>query len=280
MGNGQNETGIFVKQIKKFKQQQTSHAQSHKGAVRKINEDAYLELPQYGVWVVADGMGGHSAGDVASQLVIDIVQSHVEAVSADDLNCDLLINALKTANEELLTLSKYHLNGKMAGSTVVILFIKDNFFHMLWAGDSRGYLLRDHQLFQFTKDHSQVNDMVDEGVIALSEAEDHPLANVITRAVGVDKDLNVEVKELSIEDNDVFLLCSDGLNKEVSDKEIEKALQSGSIIDSGMALMHASLVRNARDNVTCILIKNKRQYNKIPLLDDDITIPYIRSINQ
>jgi len=268
-----------VKQVNTFNQQQTSHAQSHKGAVRQINEDAFLELPHYGVWVVADGMGGHSAGDVASQLVIDVVQSHVEAVTPDALDCDLLVNALKSANEELLNLSKYQLNGKVAGSTVVILFIKDNQFYMLWAGDSRGYLLRNHQLIQFTKDHSQVNDMVDEGVLELSEAEDHPLANVITRAVGVDENLNVEVKELSINDSDVFLLCSDGLNKEVSDKEIEKALQSGSIIDSGMALMHASLVRNARDNVTCILVKHKGEFNKIPLLDDDITIPYIRPIN-
>jgi len=175
-----------VKQVNNYNQQQTSHAQSHRGAVRTINEDAFLDLPQHGIWVVADGMGGHSAGDVASQLVIDAIESVIETVSPDKMSCEILIQALKSANESLLNLSKSQLDGKVAGSTVVILFIKDNRFYMLWAGDSRGYLLRDNELIQFTRDHSQVNEMVDEGLISQDEAETHPLANVITRAVGVD----------------------------------------------------------------------------------------------
>lgn len=276
MANGQKEIGIFVKQVNNYNQQQTSHAQSHRGAVRTINEDAFLDLPQHGIWVVADGMGGHSAGDVASQLVIDAIESVIETVSPDKMSCEILIQALKSANESLLNLSKSQLDGKVAGSTVVILFIKDNRFYMLWAGDSRGYLLRDNELIQFTRDHSQVNEMVDEGLISQDEAETHPLANVITRAVGVDKKLEVEVKELFLHDKDVFLLCSDGLNKELSDTEIEQALQSGSIIDSGMALMHTSLVRDARDNVTCILVKHNAEISHIPVLDDDTTIPYFR----
>ena len=256
---------------------QTSHAQSHRGTVRKINEDAFLELPHKGVWVVADGMGGHSAGDVASQLIIDTIQRVVESTELENLSCDMLVNALQTANKELLQISKNQLEGKLAGSTVVILFIHQARCFLLWAGDSRAYLLRDHILSQVTKDHSQVNDMVDEGVLSIEEAEHHPLANVITRAVGVDKKLDVEIKEVYLKSNDIFLLCSDGLNKEVSDSEIQHMLQSGSIIDSGMALLHACLVRNARDNVTCILIKNEQEQSLIPELDDDITIPFFRS---
>ena len=258
---------------------QTSHAQSHRGTVRKINEDAFLELPHNGVWVVADGMGGHSAGDVASQLIIDTVQRVVESTKPQDLNCQVLTNALKAANEELLYISKNQLEGKLAGSTVVILFIKGSHGYMLWAGDSRGYLLRDQKLSQVTKDHSQVNDMVDEGVLRKEDAEHHPLANVITRAVGVNKDLDVEIKEVDLNHNDIFLLCSDGLNKEVSDTEIQHALQSGSIIDSGMALLHASLVRNARDNVTCILVKNQLQPVVTSMIDDDVTIPFFRTLS-
>lgn len=255
---------------------QTSHAQSHRGTVRKVNEDAYLELPCHGIWVVADGMGGHAAGDVASQLIIDTVQRVVECTSAEEMCCDILVNALKGANERLLRMSEMEFSGKVVGSTVVILFIKNSSCYLLWAGDSRGYLLRDQQLSQVTKDHSQVNDMVDEGVLKPEEAETHPLANVITRAVGVAADLEIDIKKYDLQHEDVFLLCSDGLNKEVSDAEIEQALRSGSIIDSGMALMHASLVRNARDNVTCILVKHQGQASNSPACKDDSTIPVFR----
>lgn len=251
-----------------------SSAQTHRGTVRKINEDAFLELPSQGIWVVADGMGGHAAGDIASQLVIDTIHKKVEFLSQSEINTDVLVDALKDSNTMLQQMSKTQFSGKVAGSTVVVLWIKDDKYHLLWVGDSRGYLLRKNFLKQITKDHSQVNDMVDEGVLAAEDAEKHPLANVITRAVGVDIELDVDIKIDYLAEGDVFLLCSDGLNKEVSDKEIEQALQPGNIIDAGMALMHASLVRNARDNVTCILVKNKTNVDGVIQNHDlDSTIP-------
>lgn len=254
---------------------QTSHALTHLGTVREINEDAFLELTKYGIWVVADGMGGHAAGDVASQLVIDSLQVLVTNTPKDSLNCQLIIDCLKDANRKLLSLSDSTYRGKSLGTTVVILFVKDETAYFLWAGDSRAYLLRDQQLSQITKDHSQVNDMVDEGVLSLQQAEQHPLANVITRAIGVFDDLEVSVIQLTLQNEDLFLLCSDGLNKELSDLEIQKTLQSASIIDSGMALIHTSLVRNARDNVTCIVIKN-RQKEVVVTQSDDFTIPLFK----
>ncbi len=253
---------------------QSSHAQTHRGTVREINEDAFLERPMQGVWVVADGMGGHAAGDVASQLVIDNISKSIEFLSVNEINTTVLVQSLKQSNAMLQQMSQTQFSGKVAGSTVVILLIKDDTYHLLWVGDSRGYLLRESVLEQVTKDHSQVNDMVDEGLILAKDAENHPLANVITRAVGVDTELNVDIKSDKLILGDVFLLCSDGLNKEVSDKEIEKALQPGNIIDAGMALMHASLVRNARDNVTCILVKNKNYIeDALFISDSDATIP-------
>ncbi|MGV2871602.1 PP2C family protein-serine/threonine phosphatase [Colwellia sp. E150_009] len=251
----------------------SSHAQTHRGTVRQLNEDAFLELPQQGVWVVADGMGGHAAGDVASQLVIDTIQQAVEYNPVDQISTELLIQALQQSNAKLQQMSESQFAGNIVGSTVVVLWLKDDHYTLLWAGDSRGYLLRNHKLQQITKDHSQVNDMVDEGVLKAEEAESHPLANVITRAVGVDDTLNIDVKSAPILVGDVFLLCSDGLNKEVSDNEIEKALQPGNIIDAGMALMHASLVRNARDNVTCILVKNNSLESNKTINNNDATIP-------
>ncbi|MBU2870482.1 protein phosphatase 2C domain-containing protein [Colwellia sp. E2M01] len=251
----------------------SSHAQTHRGTVRQINEDAFLELPQQGIWVVADGMGGHAAGDVASQLVIDNIQDAVENKTSDEVSTDMLIKILQQCNTQLQEMSENQFLGKVVGTTVVILWVKKNDYSLLWAGDSRGYLLRNNKLQQITKDHSQVNDMVDEGILKAEEAESHPLANVITRAVGVDNNLNVEVKTAPLLVGDVFLLCSDGLNKEVSDSEIERALQPGNIIDAGMALMHASLVRNARDNVTCIIAKNNQREINVINNEHDATIP-------
>lgn len=251
----------------------TSHAQTHRGAVRKINEDALLELCHSKIWVVADGMGGHEAGDIASQLVIDTVEDAILAAENQCITLSILKEALFKANSDLQSMVASHFNGNVAGSTVVILWIDRDEYHYLWVGDSRGYLMRNGILFQITKDHSQVNEMVDEGIITIDEAESHPLANVITRAVGVDDSLDVDIISGQLQENDIFLLCSDGLNKELSNKEIEKTLGSGKIIDAGMALMHAALVRNARDNVTCVLVKNN-DYNKSSHMNEnDRTVP-------
>ncbi|UJF20485.1 PP2C family protein-serine/threonine phosphatase [Shewanella sp. OMA3-2] len=233
-----------------------SHALTHRGTVREINEDAFLELPHLGVWVVADGMGGHAAGDVASQLVIDGIQKSLECLTPDEITISILKSSLQNSNRLLQQMSQSDFDGKVAGSTVVVLWLYAEQYHLFWVGDSRIYRSRDECLVQLTKDHSQVNDMVDEGILAPEDAESHPLANVITRAVGVDQDLDIDYQVGTLKEGDIFLLCSDGLNKELSDIEIERTIKAGNIIDSGLALLHSSLVRNARDNVTCILVKN------------------------
>ncbi|MBB1477225.1 PP2C family serine/threonine-protein phosphatase [Shewanella sp. SG41-3] len=254
-----------------------SHALTHRGTVREINEDAYLELPHLGVWVVADGMGGHAAGDVASQLVIDGIQQAVEHLEAETITLEVLKKSLIDSNRRLQQMSEHDFDGKVAGTTVVVLWLYQDKYHLLWVGDSRIYLMRDQQMKQMTKDHSQVNDMIDEGLLSPEEAETHPLANVITRAVGVDTLLDIDYRTDKVKDGDVFLLCSDGLNKELNDIEIERTIKSGNIIDSGLALLHASLVRNARDNVTCILVKNS--HKNINIIDDsDKTIPIFSHI--
>ncbi|PMG41521.1 protein phosphatase 2C domain-containing protein [Shewanella sp. 10N.286.52.B9] len=249
-----------------------SHALTHRGTIREINEDAFLELPYLGVWVVADGMGGHAAGDVASQTVIDGIQQSLEQVEPNEITIELLKSSLQNSNRILQQMSETEFEGKVAGSTVVVLWLDNDQYHMLWVGDSRVYRFREQQLTQLSKDHSQVNDMVDEGLLAPEEAETHPLANVITRAVGVDVHLDIDYRSDKVNEGDIFLLCSDGLNKELNDNEIQRIIQSENIIDSGLALLHASLVRNARDNVTCILVK---QTHKVSSLSEecDKTIP-------
>ena len=157
------------------------------------------------------------------------------------------------------------------------LFVKNERYYILWVGDSRAYLLRNSKLTQVSRDHSQVNDLIDEGMISVEEAKNHPLSNVITRAVGVMDEVKVDVVEGDINTGDIFLLCSDGLTGELSDEEICLSLEPSSIIDSGMALMHSSLVRGAKDNVTCILVKyddvDANQSIQSCNIQDEATIP-------
>lgn len=242
------------------KKPNTSYAITNRGVVRQLNEDAHVEINSHNLWVVADGMGGHEAGDFASQLVVDEIKSSVLNLPHEQVSSAHVIAAIESANSKLHSYSQQCLDGKTAGSTVVALLINDAHFSIIWAGDSRAYLLRNNQLKQVSSDHSQVNELVAEGVISHEQAQTHPLSNVITRAVGVAKEIEVDVYQDKIEAGDIFLLCSDGLTGELSDQDICLALDTKNIIDSGMALMHSALVRGAKDNVTCVLVKHS-DYN-------------------
>ncbi|WP_258306457.1 protein phosphatase 2C domain-containing protein [Pseudoalteromonas sp. meg-B1] len=245
--------------------------------MRQLNEDAHVEINSHNLWVVADGMGGHEAGEVASQLVVDVIRTTVEKLKLEDLTVSHIVSAIEDANKQLTQYSAEYLSNKTAGSTVTALFVKNERYYILWAGDSRAYLLRNGKLTQVSRDHSQVNDLIDEGMISVEEAKSHPLSNVITRAVGVMDEVKVDVIEGEINKGDIFLLCSDGLTGELSDEDICLSLEPSSIIDSGMALMHSSLVRGAKDNVTCILVKyddvDANQSIQSCNIQDEATIP-------
>ncbi len=228
-------------------------SKTHAGKVRPYNEDALLDMTARRVWVVADGMGGHSAGDVASQMLVDRIERFV--LDTPDFGIDELRQMIEVANREIFQYAQVHLDGKTMGSTVVLLFLQDGYFHCLWVGDSRIYLLRDNHLVQKTRDHSQVMELVEQGLLVEEDAEKHPLANVITRAVGVEETVRIDQQSGQLLHGDQFLLCSDGLTKELSNSEIHQIMCADSVNQSGLALLHAALVRGANDNVTCALIK-------------------------
>ena len=230
-----------------------SDAQTHKGLVRKINEDACLSLPEFGLWAVADGMGGHAAGDIASQLVMDVLTQtalkHKESISSE-----IIVQALYDANRAVCNFSEDKLEGSTAGTTVVVLFISKETYHVFWAGDSRCYLLRSANLIQLSRDHSQINEMILQGLISESDAENHELSNVITRAIGVDADIEVDYIFGRCSPGDIYLLCTDGLNKEIPDREIGDYLLNNNVYEANRALLHSTLVSGAKDNVTSILV--------------------------
>lgn len=228
-------------------------SKSHPGKVRPYNEDSLLDMTRRQVWVVADGMGGHAAGDIASQMLVDCIEGFIN--NNHQFSIDDLRNQVEEANNTIYSYAQKNLAGKIMGTTMVLLMIQDSYFHCLWVGDSRIYLLRDNEFIQKTRDHSQVMEMVEQGILSADEAEFHPLANVITRAIGVDYGVRIDQVSGQLQHGDQFLLCSDGLTKELSDQEIKNSLYADSVNQSGLALLHSALVRGASDNITCALVK-------------------------
>ncbi|WP_413112324.1 PP2C family protein-serine/threonine phosphatase [Thaumasiovibrio sp. DFM-14] len=230
-----------------------SFVKSHAGKVRPYNEDCCTEMLSHRVWVVADGMGGHKAGDIASQMLVDTVRKVVD--ETQDLNIDHLKDAIVKANQAIYQYAADYLEGSTMGTTAVVLFIDAGQYHCLWVGDSRFYRLRKGQFEQKSRDHSQVTEMVDQGLILASEAENHPMANVITRAVGVLPQVVVDQVSGQLCSDDQFILCTDGLTKELTNQEIAFCLEAQTVNQSGLALMHSALVKGATDNVTCAVVK-------------------------
>ncbi|MDG4553634.1 MAG: serine/threonine-protein phosphatase [Candidatus Competibacter sp.] len=240
-------------------QQQTfkwsSAGRSHVGMVRAINEDACLVMPEMGLWVVADGMGGHEAGDIASQMLIENLQQIPPPLDWRDF-LDAVRQRMQEVNQRLRQESAQRYQNRTIGSTVVVLLAYGAQCACLWVGDSRIYRLRDDQLQQLTRDHSHVQELVDQGLIAPEDAHRHPLANVITRAVGSADEMLIDEVIHPLCPGDMFLLCSDGLNKTVSDEEIGRLLihSDHDCHEAVKAFIHLALMRDASDNVTTVVV--------------------------
>ena len=223
------------------------------GRVRRHNEDSYLERSDIGLWAVADGMGGHAAGDLASQMIVENL-GKVEPPGDAVGFLGAVNQQIHDAHDALRQEAAQRGDGRVIGSTVVALLVRDGHFACLWAGDSRAYLLRDGDLRQLSRDHSLVQDLVDAGQVAPEEAESHPHANVVTRAVGASEDLELEKRNEALRDGDVFLLCSDGLSRLAAPSEIADLLQRHPGDDGAQALVDLALDRGAPDNVTVVVV--------------------------
>ncbi len=231
-----------------------SFARTDVGKVRKINEDSVLDNGPAGVWVVADGMGGHAAGNVASASIVNSLSELKPSEDADALVSEIE-QRLLDANSDLLRQAAERDDKQTMGSTVVVLLAFGQKALCLWAGDSRIYRLRDGILNQLTIDHSKVQELVDEGLITEDEAESHPEANVITRAIGASQRLFIDMDIRDVQQGDRYLLCSDGLFKEVTKNEINKLLEQGTPEEACNTLIDLTLERGSRDNVTVIVVE-------------------------
>jgi protein phosphatase len=225
---------------------------SHTGHVREHNEDSVLAKSAVGLWAISDGMGGYGNGDIASQAVIQALEALAPNESASALLAEFEQKII-TVNTELRSLARSR-NREIIGATLVALIVHGANYACIWCGDSRAYLCRGDNLTQVSRDHSEVQELVDRGVISREEARSWRGRNVITRALGATDQAELEIVDGQVDAGDRFLLCSDGLVAHVSDHEIAAMLGAGDPQKACDDLLTMTLGRGASDNVSIIVV--------------------------
>lgn len=233
------------------------------GRVRSHNEDAggiYYNSQSQLLAVIADGMGGHQAGDVASEMAVSFIQKKWE--SAEKLTKpnqveEWLIHTINEINELIYNHAQNNKECEGMGTTLVVAIYGDDFISVGHIGDSRCYLVNHSELKQITEDHSLVNALVKSGQISKKDAKYHPRKNIVLRALGSDKNVEVDVNVISIEPDDLVLLCSDGLTDKLTDEEIFDILTKHdfSLKEAGEELILVANQRGGEDNISLILLK-------------------------
>jgi len=231
----------------------TSAARTDVGLVRSRNEDALLDLPARRMWTVADGMGGHAHGDVASKMVVDGLAALPAPADLPQAVADVRAQ-LQGTNRALLAEAAAR-QVPVIGSTVVVLLAWGRKATCVWAGDSRIYLSRGGGLHQLTRDHNQFEELQARNGLSAADASAYPGASMITRALGAADTLELDEVEVQVSDCDVFLLCSDGLNNAVEEEDIRAALASGDCEQAADALVALALANGGRDNITVVVVR-------------------------
>jgi protein phosphatase/serine/threonine-protein phosphatase Stp1 len=224
-------------------------AATHPGAVRSRNEDSLVNRADLGLWAVADGAGGHGAGDVASSAIREALDNIPPGLTAAEMLAQV---RLRLAGVHAALQDHGAARGGMVASTVVVLLLRGGHYAALWAGDSRIYLLRDGALLRLTHDHSLVQELVDSGALTEAEAEAHPQANVITRALGAPGELLLDKAAGRVQAADRFLLCSDGVFKELPEAAIAGLMATGA---DAAAVVESAVAAGGRDNVSVVLVE-------------------------
>jgi protein phosphatase len=225
---------------------------THVGKVRERNEDSLLVRTDTGLWAVADGMGGHAAGDLASRILVEWLDAIDQPEAAVDLlqQCE---TQLLRANQEIIGLSRAH-SGATIGTTAAVLLVRERHYACLWAGDSRVYAISRGVIRQLSRDHSEVEELIAGGALSRKDAEHWP-SNAITRAVGVVENLELEVVTGSAEPGDIFVICSDGLTRHLSDHEILEHAAGRHARAACEAMLELALERGGVDNITVVVVR-------------------------
>ncbi len=229
-----------------------SSADTHQGNYRKRNEDAVFCSSATGLWAVADGMGGHNAGDFASEAIVQSL-ADIKLDGGLPEAVDTIEDCLLNVNDELRRHARLNCGGETVGSTVVVVVARGPVGVVLWAGDSRLYRLRERKIEQITRDHNPVSDLLEVGGVTEEEAVNAD-THIITRAVGGQSELHLDVAVFDIKPGDTLLLCSDGLYREVMPHTLFSALQLS--VDAAVdTLVHECLQGEARDNLSVVVAR-------------------------
>ena len=233
-----------------------SHGVTDTGRVRTKNEDSILVHDDENVWIVADGMGGHHAGDFASQTITNNLSLFKQHSSLDD---SILLLEENILNSNSIIRKKSYKLGRNAtiGSTVVCVYIWQNLLFAFWAGDSRLYRFRDTKLERLTEDHSYVEELVRMGKIEARDAEDHPAANVVLKAVGIDDNLCMDFEYFEMLEGDIYIICSDGLYKDLDEDRLKPIIESHTddMTELSESLLSSALEAGGTDNTSIITMK-------------------------
>ena len=226
------------------------------GLKRTLNEDfaSYLEKEEFKIYVVADGMGGHNAGEVASQMAAERIVSYVNEKFSSCILENLINEAIKKVNRDIFKFSNTSENLSGMGTTVTACLITKSFIHVANVGDSCCFAVRHNEIRKITKDHSLVQELVDSGSISEKEAENHPKKNIITRALGTSSSVIVDVFQLENNEYNSYILCSDGLTNELTKEEILQVVtEEKDYIKSANKLINLAKENGGRDNITVLL---------------------------
>jgi len=230
-------------------------ARSAIGLVRQGNEDSALTSPQ--LIAVADGMGGHAAGEVASRIAVQVLQKLAPILAADTIDEDsvedLLMHSLHSIDAEIAAIGDEEIEKQGMGTTLTALLIRDNRICLLHVGDSRCYRLRGNTLEQLSNDHTVIQELLDKGAISEAEAADHPQRSMLTQALRGDGDVTPVLQMYEVKKGDRYLLCSDGLSGVLSDKEIKVGLKKSDKDEAVKFLIDATYINGAPDNVTILI---------------------------
>lgn len=238
---------------------------SDKGAVREINEDSYNIIAGYSglpvCFIIADGMGGHNSGEIASKLAVDYASNHIlqfpESMSDDENIIETIGKIMDSANMEVNRKSKEDPANSGMGTTMIIAVVSNKKVFIGHIGDSRVYLFRKNEMERITTDHSYIEELINNGSITRGEAENHPKRHVLTKALGCSEDLQIDTYTCKLKDGDVFLLCTDGLTNMISENAIKEIIDAAD--DPAKAceeLVKASNAAGGEDNITVIVFKD------------------------
>lgn len=234
---------------------------SNAGVIRDNNEDACFVIPSHDVYVVADGVGGNNAGEIASRTAVRGIAEYVAAMPIrpcpdDEEVREYFSQCLAQVNDEIYQMGKKHKENQGMATTVVIACIREQKAYVVNVGDSRAYLFRSGTLSQITVDHTYVNELLRTGVITTEEAENHSQKNVITRALGAEPVVRADFFQTDLEENDILMLCSDGLYGEVDEGKLIEILDKQNTMSGTCSRLVDEAIRcGGRDNITVICLK-------------------------